>query len=154
MVTLKDLKDEDFVQYKLPCMVISFPYCSFKCGAQYCQNYPLRNLPTHQIQEEYIAYRYFLNKLTKAIVFSGLEPFDSLDDMVKLIEAFRKLTKDPIIIYTGYNKEEITGRLELIKPYGNIIVKFGRYIPNRETVKNELLGVILASDNQYTEQIS
>ena len=30
---LKGIIDEDFVNYKVPCMVLEFPYCDFKCGS-------------------------------------------------------------------------------------------------------------------------
>ena len=35
----------------------------------------------------------------------------------------------------------------------NIIVKFGRYIPDTDQRYDEVLGVILASDNQYAERL-
>lgn len=152
MITIKDIKEEDFIQYRSPSMTIFFPYCSFKCGKDLCHNYALRNTPNMKLSEVAIAYRYKLNKLTKAIVFSGLEPFDSLDDMVKLIEALRQYTTDPIVIYTGYTEDEIIGKLQLIIPYGNLIVKYGRYRPDLPSVWNEILGVKLASSNQYAKE--
>ena len=36
----------------------------------------------------------------------------------------------------------------------NIIIKFGRYIPNQEKHYDDVLGIELASDNQYAEVIS
>lgn len=36
----------------------------------------------------------------------------------------------------------------------NIIVKFGRFIPNQHPHYDEVLGINLASDNQYAEKIS
>ena len=38
--------------------------------------------------------------------------------------------------------------------FKNIIIKFGRYIPNRNNKYDEILGVTLASDNQFAEKIS
>ena len=38
--------------------------------------------------------------------------------------------------------------------YSNIIIKFGRFIPNREPHFDEVLGVNLASNNQYAKRIS
>jgi len=35
---------------------------------------------------------------------------------------------------------------------GNIIVKFGRYRPNQEKHYDKILGVFLASDNQYAKE--
>jgi hypothetical protein len=39
-----------------------------------------------------------------------------------------------------------------IKNCGNIIVKFGRYRPNQEPHFDKVLGVELASDNQYAKE--
>jgi hypothetical protein len=36
----------------------------------------------------------------------------------------------------------------------NIIIKYGRFIPNHQPHYDEILGVKLASDNQYAERIS
>lgn len=152
MITIKDMKDEDFVQYKVPAMTISFPYCTFKCGRDICQNTGLVNTPNHQIQESYLATRYIQNKLTKAIVFSGLEPFDSFEDMLKMIDAFRYLTKDPIVIYSGYTEDEIQDKLTILKPYGNLIIKYGRYRPDLPPRFDEVLGVQLVSNNQYARE--
>ena len=35
---IKGLIDEDFVNYKKISMTIMFPFCTFKCGTDYCQN--------------------------------------------------------------------------------------------------------------------
>jgi hypothetical protein len=37
--------------------------------------------------------------------------------------------------------------------YKNIIIKYGRYIPNQTPHYDEVLGVYLASDNQYAVRI-
>ena len=41
-----------------------------------------------------------------------------------------------------------------LKQYDNIIIKFGRFIPNQEKHYDEVLGVELASPNQYARRIS
>jgi hypothetical protein len=70
---------------------------------------------------------------------------------------------DDIVIYTGYTEEELTlddsGRQEVatynwLKHYPNIYVKFGRYVPGQEPHYDEVLGVKLASDNQYGKKVS
>ena len=38
--------------------------------------------------------------------------------------------------------------------YKNIIIKFGRYIPNSENKYDEILGVTLASQNQYAKRVT
>ena len=94
------------------------------------------------------------NDLTSAIVFGGLEFMDQFFELIECIEAFREKTMDDIIVYTGYNKTEIEDKIILLKKYLNIIVKFGRFIPNHEKHFDPVLGVYLASDNQFAEKIS
>ena len=113
-ITIKQLQDEDFVNYKKPCMFIGFPHCSFKCekdcGIKCCQNSELFNSPNIQLYISTIVQRYVNNNITSAIVMGGLEPFDTEEDLINLIFELRKETNDDIIIYTGYNKEEIQYR--------------------------------------------
>ena len=52
------------------------------------------------------------------------------------------------------NPEEIIDQVEKLMDFKNIIIKFGRYIPDRPSKFDEVLGVTLASDNQYAERIS
>lgn len=148
--------DEDFVNYKKLSMTIMFPFCSFKCGNDYCQNSSLINEPIIDIPYESLIKRYISNPITDAIVFQGLEPFDSWEDIEKLIYKLRIIynCNDDIVIYTGYNKEEIEDKIKLLSCFPNIIVKYGRYIYNNKSHYDEVLGVKLASDNQYAEKIS
>ena len=166
---IKQLIDEDFVNYKKPSMFIAFPTCSWKCekecGEKVCQNGTLATSPNIEVNMKSIVDRYLNNKITKSIVMGGLEPFDSSHDMYQLIGYFREFTNDDIVIYTGYTKDEIErlgeeelGRgmiFNLLKYTGknNIIIKFGRFIPNQEKHYDEVLGVYLASPNQYAERI-
>lgn len=101
-----------------------------------------------------IVQSYLTNPLTEAIVFGGLEPMDQFDELFALIKLFRKYTNDDIVIYTGYYKEEISEKIQILQKIPRITIKFGRYTPNRESHFDELLGVILSSDNQYSEKIS
>lgn len=155
---LKNLVDEDFVNYRKPSLFLIFPFCSFKCDKEYgttiCQNWPLAQAPNIEIAVETIIQRYLKNPITKAVVCGGLEPFDSWDDLKALIKEFRKHTIDDFCIYTGYNFEEIRDKVEYLKNYPNIIIKFGRYIPNSLSLYDEVLGIELASNNQYAEKIS
>ena len=156
---VKEIRDEDFTSYKKPSMVIGFPSCTFKCEREcgckgMCQNLALATAPDIEIGYEDIVDRYLKNPITKAVIMAGLEPLDSWKDVSQLIIAFRKKTNDPIIIYTGYNKDEINYAIQYLKLFSNIIVKFGRFIPNQEKHYDEVLGVLLASDNQYAERIS
>lgn len=158
---VKGIIDEDFVNYKKPAMVIEFPYCDFKCdkecGKPICQNSSLIKMPNIEIEEEYIIDRYLKNPITEAIICQGLEPLDTMVMLLLFIRIFRKFSNDDIVIYTGYNKEEERSQdlIEFIKKnqYKNIIIKYGRYIPNQTPHYDEILGVKLASDNQYAERL-
>ena len=138
-------------------MTIEMPFCAFKCdkecGINVCQNSTLAQEPNIDISIEKLITRYLNNPITKAIVFQGLEPFDSWDDLYKFCKIFRNNSQDIIVIYTGYNKEEILIQIQQLSFLGNIIVKFGRFIPNKPHKFDEVLGVELASDNQYAKFI-
>jgi len=174
---VKGITDEDFVNYKVPSMYIATATCSFKCdkeyGAPICQNSDLVRQPPHLIDNELIVSRYLNNSITKAIVFGGLEPFDMCWDLMVLIRVFRYVTDDDIVIYTGYTEEEAGNIivpfsdkypddpnavnmdvLSALRVFKNIVVKFGRYVPNQQPHYDPVLGVFLASDNQYAERIS
>ena len=139
-------------------MFLIFPYCSFKCdienGSCICQNSSLVNGPNIDIDIDKIIDKYMSNNISKSIVCGGLEPLDSWEELKTFIVNLRYRTNDPLIIYTGYNKDEIKDQIMWLRFYENIIVKFGRYIPNQETHYDKVLGIYLASDNQYAEVIS
>ena len=152
---IKGLISEDFVNYKKVSMTIMFPYCTgFKCGAEYCQNSPLAKSKNIELSIEDIVSKYINNSITESVVMQGLEPLDSWDDLLNLVVELRKRTQDDIVIYTGYNKEEIKEKINELKQYKNIVMKFGRFIPDQESHFDEILGVTLASLNQYAEKIS
>lgn len=157
---IKGIIHEDFVNYKVCSMTIAMPYCTFKCdkecGSNVCQNSKLVKDPTLDIPAARIIDQYLRNPLSHAIVFQGLEPFDSYNDLYYFIYALRFVFKndDPVIIYTGYNKDEILSKIGDLRNFSNIIIKFGRYIPNQKPHYDEILGVNLASDNQYAEVIT
>lgn len=157
---LKGLVDEDFVNYKKTSLFLIFPYCSFKCDKEAkttcCQNSSLASAPIIAIEEKNIIDRYVTNPITNAIVCGGLEPFDSFEELFNLIKSFRLTTNDDIVIYTGYKKEECeqNGWIKRLSEFKNIIIKFGRFIPNSDSHYDEILGVKLNSKNQYAEKIS
>ena len=156
---VKEIRDEDFTSYKKPSMVIGFPSCTFKCerecGQKMCQNSTLVTAPDIEISVKDIVDRYLRNPITKSIIMAGLEPMDSWSDMVNLIDEFRKHTEDEIIVYTGYKMEEICKKTYWLgNKYKNIIFKFGRFIPNQQLRYDQILGINLASNNQYAERIS
>ena len=155
---VKEIRDEDFTSYKKPAMVIGFPSCTFKCerecGQNICQNNKLVTAPNIQMNLDDIVDRYMKNPITKAIIMAGLEPFDSWHHLSYLIIELRLKTTDDIIIYTGYKKEEISYAVDWLTQFPNIIIKYGRFVPNQQPHYDEVLGIMLASDNQYAEVIS
>lgn len=155
---IKELRDEDFINYKKPSMFIAFPSCTFKCerecGQKMCQNSSLMQSPSIDISINSLIERYMNNSITSAVVCGGLEPLDSWEDLQCFIMNFRYWSNDDIVIYTGYNKEEVQDKLEWLKLYEPIIIKFGRFIPNQQPHYDKVLGIKLASENQYAEVIS
>ena len=128
---IKNIVDEDFINYKKPSMFIGTSSCNFKCdkecGKPVCQNSELAKAPNIEISNEEIIRRYITNPITEAIVFGGLESFDTFLYLFEFIQKFRKKSKDDIVIYTGYYPEEIIGKLTKLQIYDgrdNIIIKF------------------------------
>lgn len=158
MITIKGIQDEDFINYKKPSMVIAFPHCTFKCdiecGKQVCQNGTLAKTPNIEVNEKEIVQRYLNNFITKSIVIAGLEPFDDFEQLITLINEFRKFTDDEILVFTGFTKDEIINEMRVLKQYNNIIIKYGRFVPDQQEHYDEVLGIYLASNNQYAERIS
>lgn len=159
---LKTIADEDFVNYKLPVMYIGTAHCNGKCCREagiplsVCQNDGWRANATIEIDDNKIIERYLNNKITSAICFAGLEPFEQYDEVLSFIKKLRKnyQCNDTVIIYTGYNKTEILSQISELQQFKNIIIKYGRYIPRQKRHYDKVLGVYLASDNQFAEFIS
>ena len=156
---IKFLVDEDFVNYKKPSMFIGAGIsCSFKCdkecGQNVCQNSSLSREPTIRFPIEKIVKRYIDNPITSAIVIGGLEPFDNYNEVRNLIKEFRYQTNDDIVIYTGYYKEEVKELVKSLSSFDNIIIKYGRFIPNASSIYDKVLGVTLSSKNQHAVKIS
>ena len=155
---LKGIIDIDLINYKKASMTLEFPYCNFKCdrdcGMQVCQNSKLATAPDIEISNKEIIDKYLANPVTQAIVMQGLEPFNSACDLYSFIREFRKVSDDDIVIYTGFEEEEIYLYVDPLKYYKNIIIKFGRFVPNDTPHYDNTLGVNLASGNQYARKVS
>ena len=157
---LKGITDEDFVNYKVPSMFIATSVCDFKCdrdcGSPVCQNSALAQEDSIHTGDDYLIQRYLNNHITQAIVFGGLEPFDQWQELWNFIQKLRLQygCADPVVIYTGYTEEEIDGCVSFLRSMPNIIIKFGRFVPMQQPHFDPILGVNLASDNQYAKQIS
>ena len=156
---LKGIIDYDCTNYKKPCLTLEFPCCDFKCDklnkCNICQNSALIQEPNIEISNEVIWKLYNENPLTKSFCCQGLEPLDSPTDLINFIKFIRinKQCDDPIIIYTGYEKGENLIIEQNLKKYKNIIIKWGRFIMGHEPHYDEVLGVKLASNNQYAEMM-
>lgn len=158
---IKDIVAEDFLNYKRPSMFIITAMCDWKCCIEagldisVCQNAPLISSPVREIPNETIYKQFHINQITKAVVIGGLEPFLQIDEVVDLISYFRANDEDcPFVIYTGYNENEVQEHLGKLTKLNNIIVKFGRFIPNQKHRFDDVLGIELVSENQYAKQIS
>jgi pyruvate-formate lyase-activating enzyme len=160
-INVKGIYYETFQDYKKAAMLIAMAKCDWKClkeqGLDYslCQNCALAKQKTTSVEISKIFAEYKSNPITKAIIFGGLEPMLQFDEVLSCIEYFRSQgCQDDIVIYTGYYPEEIQDKLDLLIQYDNIIVKFGRFKPGLEEVYDPILGVMLASDNQFARKLS
>jgi len=159
-VIVKDVLYEDFVNYKKPTMTISCPRCSLKCDefnqCKICQNSKMLFMPDIEISNKELIQRYLNNPISEGVCFSGMDPLDTFAELLMFIKDFREVCDDLIIIYTGYTEEEVKtmGCWDMLAPYKNIILKVGRFVMNCESHYDELLGVKLASPNQYAVRIS
>lgn len=159
---VKTIVDEDFVNYKIPSMFIGTISCGGKCCSEagiplsVCQNDGWRSGAPIEVSDFDLCRRYVDNKLTGAVVFGGLEPFEQFEEVEEFIHSLRLVyaCQDDVVIYTGYYPQEIEEQIKALSSYKNIVIKFGRYIPNRDPVYDVVLGVTLASDNQFAERIS
>ena len=158
---IKDLIDEDFTNYKKPCMYIAASKCNWKCCIEQgldisvCQNSQIARQNDFSVTIPELYDRYINNPITESILFSGLEPMLQFEDVLETVKYFRNNgCNDDFVIYTGYYKEEIYDKVEELSKYKNIVIKFGRYKPDSEKHKDKILGVELISNNQYAERIS
>lgn len=161
------IDDCDFVNYSKPSMFIGFPYCTFKCNIEQCkdvcQNGNLKSQQVVDVSYRKLYERYMNNTFTIAFVFGGLEPFDS-PELLEFITYLRTKTTNDIVIYTGYTKSEFEeGKVPFYEPdkellakltkFKNIILKYGRYIDSLPSHYDKVLGVELASSNQFAERL-
>lgn len=153
---VKGLIDEDFINYKNPCMFISLGTCDWKCCKEanipidICQNCSLAKTEDIDVPIDEIFCRYTNNCITHGVVIGGLEPLSVANDLYQMINYFRLHgCQDVFVIYTGYYENEIQDFIRKVQPLRNIVFKFGRFIPGHKPHHDDVLGVDLASDNQY-----
>lgn len=159
-IRLKNIVDEVFQDYKKPSMLLATCYCDWKClkerelDVSICQNSKIFKQKNINVSVDEIVDRYINNPITQAIIIAGLEPMLQFDEVLNFIKIFRNKSNDDIVIYTGYYPFEIEDKILQLQQYKNIIIKFGRYIPNRKKRFDNNLGIELVSDNQFAVKIS
>lgn len=132
--------------------------CDFKCcphNHQLCHNEPLRSTPVIVVQISEIVKQYLSQQLSTSLTLQGLEPLDNMDGVLWLLWYFRRKSKDPIFIWTGYEEEEVATLIGLVRflQWKSIFLKMGRYRWGEKPHYDENLGVFLASPNQYCKKI-
>lgn len=153
-IRLKDAV-EVFQDYKKSAILFSTCYCNWKCCHEagipesVCQNQKVA-----QQREVYLPFESVLKKVnqsfTDAVIFGGLEPMLQADEVVQCIQYLRQHgVKKDIVVYTGYYVEEIDEETLAYLAMNDVILKCGRYIPDRKPKFDAVLGITLASDNQY-----
>ena len=156
---LKFIKPEDFVNYRKCSMFLGTCFCDWKCCHEanvpesVCHNREWGGNPIKTISDESIISHYLEDGLTEAVVIGGLEPMLQFDELLGFVKAFREKTQDDIVVYTGYYPDEIPDKVAALSEYPNIVIKFGRYVPNKPSRYDDVLGVTLASDNQFAKRI-
>lgn len=162
---VKAIQTERYQDYKVPAMFVACSRCTFKCdkecGKLVCQNSKLAQAADISIDAISIVDMYTANPITQAVIFGGLEPLDQIADIIDVVTLLReKGISDDVVIYTGYTEEEVrektidgTPFLEYAqKHFAPFVIKYGRYVPHQQPHYDEVLGVTLASDNQYARR--
>ena len=155
-----DIQEEDCINYKNVSMFITMGTCTWKCCIEagipisVCQNMEIAKVPRIEIDAGVVVSRFLKNTITESVVVGGLEPFDDMDSLTELCARYGEQTALDIVVYTGYNKNEIVenvAKLKRLLPNNVFIVKYGRYVPDKPSRFDEVLGITLVSDNQYAE---
>lgn len=162
IMRVKKLITERFQDYKVPSMYIGCVSCDGKCcleagvPIEVCINDQWRKCDAFLIDDRKTIEAYLNDPITAAVIFAGLEPFEQFDEVLEFTRILREEyhCDDDVVIYTGYNKAELTTQIKALSEYKNIVIKFGRYKPGIKSRFDPVLGVTLASENQYAEKIS
>lgn len=157
---VRTIVTEDFTNYKEPAMFIGCIKCDGKCCREgsfplsTCINNDWKDTDIIDMDDNEIIRLYMSNPITHAIVFGLLEPFLQFEEVYAFVKLLRKQygIEDTVIIYTGYKEREIGRMAKSLFDLGNVIIKFGRFVPNAEHHFDATLGVELASPNQYAKR--
>jgi pyruvate-formate lyase-activating enzyme len=137
-------------------MFIAAISCDWKCLREsnlplhICQNSHTSKMDTHSYDILDLIKRFNDNELSECIIFAGLEPLLQFEEIYEFIKIFRDTNNEDIIIYTGYYLDEVKDKIDQLRNFKNIIIKFGRYKPNSNKIFDDNLKIYLASDNQYS----
>ena len=142
---------EVYNDYKKVGVLLATPTCNNNC--KYCQNEYLKKKKPIEYDISEIFNFVKKNKLIKSFIFGGLDCMDSFDQTYDIIKEIRKKFDYDIVLYTGKLKTDINLEIEKLKNFKGIIIKFGKYKKNKEKKYDELLGITLASNNQYSRRI-
>lgn len=159
-IKLKDIT-EVFQDYRKPSLFLCVCGCDWKCCTE--AGIPVTTCQNHKIQSQRpveVPFKDILDLFNKgfmkAIIVGGLEPFLQKDELLALIRYLRyNGVSADIVIYTGYYPEEIEEQVlnDIISNH-NIIIKYGRFKPDFDSRYDDVLGVTLASSNQYAVKYS
>lgn len=151
---VKTILPEDYVNYKKPALFISSSRCDGNCPN--CQNQFLKDQTTLNIDNKRLVKLFIDNPLTEAIVLAGLDPFASFEDTLEFYKELRKESPTTtVVIYTGQYPTQLEREINsLVSIGGPLIIKFGDYREGDKPHFDELLGIELASDNQYAEDFT
>jgi len=155
--------------YKKFAIYLPTTFCTLKCMTELkqreikleeheeCHNHKLLGCNTIELSTLDIKTKYIDNNpLVECVILSGLDPMDDFDNSIKFIKEFRELDKKmEIVIFTGYEPEEIMDKINLLKEIDNrnITFKFGRFRPDLKPRYDEVGEVTLISGNQYFKNI-
>lgn len=173
---IKAIKADDYTNYRDPegwsSLFVGMGTCDWKCciaagiPIETCQNSELARAPIVELDATSLLKRYALE--SGSVVVGGLEPFNDMGSLKELATAYRDFVNylslggetklDKFVVYTGYNPDEVIDRVEeiynIVKERLTFIVKFGRFVPGQKPHTDKVLGVDLASDNQYARVIT
>ncbi len=160
---LRAIIDSDCNHYKDFTMVLFAPYCTWKCCTECgipessCANHCFQQQDVKEYPNEAIINRYISNPLHGGLCIAGAEPLDS-NDLRGFLKEFRAAVPDVIIIYTGYTADEpiVVEFIDWLtkNDINDVILKVGRYIPDGTKHIDPILGVPLASENQYAIKVN
>ena len=171
---IKAIKADDYTNYRDPegwsSLFVGMGTCDWKCciaagiPVDTCQNSALAKAPVVELDATDLLKRYAWE--SGSVVVGGLEPFNDMESLKELARAYKNFVNylhgeeefDKLVIYTGYNPDEVITHVEeiynIVKDKLTLIVKFGRFVPGQKTHLDEVLGVELASDNQFAKKIT